>query len=245
MSMDLAEAIFKLWKTEPIQKAYEKRAEFWNLDAAPYYFEHVTRFAEEDYAPTEEDCIMARVRTTGIVVTEFDEGPVHFLVVDVAGQRSERKKWIHCFDDVKCLVFVVSLAGYNQVMFEDATHNRMHEQLNLFQQIANNHVFSTTPIFLFLNKKDLFENMIQEVDLSKCFPEYTGGKDVNAALKFIQGEFEKRMDDDGKKRLHVHYIAARYKKDIKYTWEDLRNVLVEENKKDMKEAQKKNPKQKK
>ncbi len=68
---------------------------------------------------------MARVRTTGIVVTEFDEGPVHFSVVDgkhlfynislifclVAGQRSERKKWIHCFDDVKALIFVVSLAG--------------------------------------------------------------------------------------------------------------------------------------
>ena len=69
-------------------------------------------------------------------------------VVDVAGQRSERKKWIHCFDDVKALIFVVSLAGYNQVLFEDASHNRMHEALNLFQQICNNPLFVTTPIFL-------------------------------------------------------------------------------------------------
>lgn len=239
MSMEMAENISKLWKTEPIQKAFEKRAEFWNLDAAPYYFENVIRFAEDDYTPNEEDCIMARVRTTGIVVTEFDEGGVHFSVVDVAGQRSERKKWIHCFDDVKCLVFVVSLAGYNQVMFEDNEHNRMHEQLNLFQQIASNAVFATTPIFLFLNKKDLFEQMIKETDLSKCFPEYKGGNDITAALKFVQTEFEKRMDDDGKKRLHVKYIAARFKKDIKYTWEELRTVLVEENKKDFKEAQRK------
>lgn len=112
------------------------------------YFDNAERFVQEDYTPTEEDCIMARVRTTGIVVTEFDEGPIHFSVVDVAGQRSERKKWIHCFDDVKSLVFVVSLAGYNQVMFEDANHNRMHEALNLFQQIANNSVFANTPIFL-------------------------------------------------------------------------------------------------
>jgi len=183
---------------------------------------------------------MARVRTTGIVTTEFQEGPVRFSVVDVAGQRSERKKWINCFDDVKCLVFVVSLAGYNQVMFEDAAHNRMHEQLNLFQQIANNPVFANTPVYLFLNKKDLFETMIQEVDLNKCFPEYAGGKDVNAALKFVTTEFEKRVDEEGKKRLHVAYIAARYKKDIKYTWEELRDVLVEENKKDIKLAQKHN-----
>jgi len=236
MSMELAQSIASLWETSTIKMAFDKRAEFWNLDAAPYYFQNVLRFAEDDYLPTDEDRIMARVRTTGIVTTEFQEGPVHFSVVDVAGQRSERKKWIHCFDDVKCLVFVVSLAGYNQVMFEDANHNRMHEQLNLFQQIANNPVFSGTPIFLFLNKKDLFETMIHETDLSKCFPEYKGGKDVTAALNFIQLEFEKRIDDNGKKRLHVHCVAARYKKDIKYSWEDLRDVLVGENKKDLKEA---------
>jgi len=238
MSMELAQSIAALWETKPIKMAYERRAEFWNLDSAPYYFTHALRFAEEDFEPTEEDRIMARVRTTGIVTTNFQEGAIHFSVVDVAGQRSERKKWIHCFDDVKCLVFVVSLAGYNQVMFEDANHNRMHEQLNLFQQIANNPVFSGTPIFLFLNKKDLFEAMIQETDLSKCFPEYHGGKDVTASLNFIQSEFEKRIDDNGKKRLHVHHIAARYKRDIKYSWEDLRDVLKGENKKDLKEAAK-------
>jgi len=234
---EVGEAISKLWKTKVIQNAFSRRAEFWNLDAAPYYFEHVVRFCQEPFNPTEEDCIMARVRTTGIVVTEFDEGPVHFSVVDVAGQRSERKKWIHCFDDVKCLVFVVSLAGYNQVMFEDATHNRMHEALNLFQQISNNPFFASTPIFLFLNKKDLFESMIKDADLRKCFPEYTGGADIKVAMDFIQSEFEKRMDESGRKRLHVHFVAARYKRDIKYTWEELTNVLVEENKKDVRKSE--------
>jgi len=32
---------------------------------------------------------------------EFQDPPVTFNVVDVGGQRSERRKWIHCFDDVK------------------------------------------------------------------------------------------------------------------------------------------------
>ena len=36
-------------------------------------------------------------------------------IVDVGGQRNERRKWIHCFDDVKAIIFTVSLAGYNQV----------------------------------------------------------------------------------------------------------------------------------
>ncbi|CAN0288437.1 unnamed protein product, partial [Ectocarpus sp. 13 AM-2016] len=47
-----------------------------------------------------------------------------FSVVDVGGQRSERRKWIHCFDDVKAIIFVVALSGYNQVLFEDTGVNR-------------------------------------------------------------------------------------------------------------------------
>jgi len=230
MPPEMGTAIAKLWQTKPIRSAFARRSEFWNLDASDYYFDHVERFVEPGYVPTEEDCIMARVRTTGIVITEFNEGPIRFQVVDVAGQRSERKKWIHCFDDVKALVFVVSLAGYNQVMFEDSTHNRMHEALTLFSTIVNNPLFQQTPIFLFLNKKDLFERMIKEVDLKKAFPEYTGGPDVNVALEHVKGEFMKRATDSN--RVHVMYVAARYKKDIKYSWEELRDKLVEENRKD-------------
>jgi len=224
--VDIGSAIFELSKTKPIKKSLERRNEFWNLDASDYYFANVERFVNDDYQPTEEDCIMARVRTTGIVMTEFDEGNVHFSVVDVAGQRSERKKWVHCFEGVKGLVFLVSLAGYNQVMFEDANHNRMQEALELFEKISNNPLFAETPIFLFLNKKDLFEEMIKSTDLSKCFPEYNGGADVNVALKYVQGQFEKKMHDNNKDLLHVHYIAARYKRDVRYTWEELKATLV-------------------
>ena len=38
---------------------------------------------------------------------------------DVGGQRSERKKWIHCFDDVFAIIFCVALSEYDQVLFED------------------------------------------------------------------------------------------------------------------------------
>lgn len=38
---------------------------------------------------------------------------------DVGGQKSERKKWIHCFDNVDCVLFVVAMSEYDQVLFED------------------------------------------------------------------------------------------------------------------------------
>ena len=38
---------------------------------------------------------------------------------DVGGQRSERKKWIHVFDTVHVVLFLVSISGYDQVLVED------------------------------------------------------------------------------------------------------------------------------
>lgn len=40
-------------------------------------------------------------------------------MVDVGGQRSERKKWIHCFEGVTAIVFCVSLSAYDLVLAED------------------------------------------------------------------------------------------------------------------------------
>lgn len=40
---------------------------------------------------------------------------------DVGGQRSERKKWIHCFENVTAIVFLVAISEYDQVLVEDET----------------------------------------------------------------------------------------------------------------------------
>jgi hypothetical protein len=39
-------------------------------------------------------------------------------MVDVGGQRSERRKWIHCFENVTSIIFLVALAEYDQILFE-------------------------------------------------------------------------------------------------------------------------------
>lgn len=38
---------------------------------------------------------------------------------DVGGQRSERKKWIHCFEGVTSIIFCVALSAYDLVLAED------------------------------------------------------------------------------------------------------------------------------
>lgn len=39
---------------------------------------------------------------------------------DVGGQRSERKKWIHCFESVTSIIFCVALSEYDQVLQEES-----------------------------------------------------------------------------------------------------------------------------
>jgi hypothetical protein len=45
-------------------------------------------------------------------------GPLSIHLFDVGGQRSERKKWIHCFEAVTSIIFCVALSEYDQVLLE-------------------------------------------------------------------------------------------------------------------------------
>jgi len=55
------------------------------------------------------------VKTTGIVEVHFSFKNLNFKLFDVGGQRSERKKWIHCFEDVTAIIFCVAMSEYDQV----------------------------------------------------------------------------------------------------------------------------------
>ena len=48
---------------------------------------------------------------------------------DVGGQRSERKKWIHCFENVTSIIFCVALSEYDQVLLEESNQVRLHMRL--------------------------------------------------------------------------------------------------------------------
>lgn len=72
-----------------------------------------------NYTPTDQDILRSRLKTTGITETVFDLGALTYRMFDVGGQRSERKKWIHCFEKVTALLFLVAISGYDQCLVED------------------------------------------------------------------------------------------------------------------------------
>ncbi|KAI9222697.1 guanine nucleotide-binding protein alpha-8 subunit [Blastocladiella britannica] len=220
----LVDATVALWKHDSIQKTIARRSEFWILEAVDYYMENFPRFAEDDFEPSEEDCIMARTMTVGILQTEVPVPPLQVTLVDVGGQRNERRKWVHMFDNVSGILFLSNLAGYNSVLFEDPTENRMKECLTLFQQTVNNPMFAKTPFYLIFNKKDLFESKIRKdpITVCPCFVDYSGtSEDVTPVLKFIEDKFRSVITSGDPNRLMVFNIAARFKRDVKHTWEDI------------------------
>lgn len=84
-----------------------------------YFFADLDRLFDPSYAPNEQDIVHTRARTIGITETVFHLRENEMLMVDVGGQKSERRKWIHCFQDVTSILFLVSLSGYDQCLIED------------------------------------------------------------------------------------------------------------------------------
>lgn len=83
------------------------------------FVEAIDRIWADGYVPDDQDLLRSRLRTTGITETIFDLGQLTYRMFDVGGQRSERKKWIHCFENVNCLMFLVAISGYDQCLVED------------------------------------------------------------------------------------------------------------------------------
>lgn len=84
-----------------------------------YFFSDLDRLFDKEYQPHEQDIVRCRARTIGITETTFHLKDNDMLMVDVGGQKSERRKWIHCFQDVTSILFLVSLSGYDQCLVED------------------------------------------------------------------------------------------------------------------------------
>lgn len=157
--------------------------------------------------PNDQDVLRSRVKTTGITETTFIIGDLTYRMFDVGGQRSERKKWIHCFENVTTILFLVAISEYDQLLFEDETVNRMQEALTLFDSICNSRWFIKTSIILFLNKIDRFKEKLPVSPMKNYFPDYEGGDDYAAACDYILNRFVS-LNQHETKQIYTHFTCA-------------------------------------
>jgi hypothetical protein len=154
-------------------------------------------------------------------------------MVDVGGQRSQRKKWIKCFTNITAILFCVAMSEYDLTLEEDNCTNRMHESLKIFREVVNSDWFEESSIILFLNKKDLFAEKILRKDLNLCFPEYKGGKDYQNAANFIATKFKsqkqkrenQKHQEDG---IYVQYTCATDTNNVRMVFNAVRDHLTKQ-----------------
>uniref|UniRef100_A0A4W5PIZ7 Guanine nucleotide binding protein (G protein), alpha transducing activity polypeptide 1 n=1 Tax=Hucho hucho TaxID=62062 RepID=A0A4W5PIZ7_9TELE len=227
MPKELSDIIIRLWKDTGIQACYDRASEYQLNDSAGYYLNDLERLVQPGYIPTEQDMLRSRVKTTGIIETQF--ATFLFKMFDVGGQRSERKKWIHCFEGVTCIIFIAALSAYDMVLVEDDEVNRMHESLHLFNSICNHRYFIATSIVLFLNKKDVFTEKIKKAHLSMCFPDYDGPNTYEDAGNYIKLQFLDLNLRRDIKEVYSHMTCATDTENVKFVFDAVTDIIIKEN----------------
>jgi len=190
-----------LWKSDPIQIAYERR-EYLQLpggaSSTQYYFENAERFARNDFVPTIDDMLRVKIKTTGVKETHFTVNKADFVMIDVGGQRREREKWLPFFHDATAVIWLVALNEFDMFLEEEHKINRLDESLTLFSKVSRNDWLKEVPFILFLNKADLFEEKIKSQPLSTFYSDYNdfvkklpSMNDYDAGCAYMANRFER------------------------------------------------------
>jgi len=252
---ELGRAIFMLWSLDAVKATFSRRGNTYSFpDNMDYFFGKVPEIMSEQYAPSVEDSLKCRVRTTGMIEYKYDIKDNEFVLYDVGGQRNERKKWIHHFAGVAAVLFVCALNHYHAVLFEDEKKNALHEAIELFTEICNSKWFKKSELILFLNKDDLFREKLKAgISLSECFserarwpgapwegPDYvpTGNDDAvdknnfdecyAQAIKFIQDAFI-RVNEYQNRVIFCHVTCATDQDTVQKVFWDVQNIVIRAN----------------
>lgn len=196
-------AITELWADTGVQEAFRRRHEYQSMDSVSYFASHIQRVTPFGYSPIEEDILRSRIKTIGITETEIHLEDTTFRVFDVGGMRSQRKKWIHAFEDVDSIVFTVDTSAYCRKLFEDERVNRMLEQLVLWDSVANNRWFMKTNFVLMFTKVDSLPETIELCPITKYFPDFQEPVEscgmaqlIDSYLAFLKSRFLSLMQSE-------------------------------------------------
>ena len=230
----LAKAIYTLWQDAGFQSVWEQRSKFDITEGYGVFAAKCKDWPDwggPDWIPNRADFLLGRIRTTGVVEEIFPVGESKFHLVDVGGQRNERRKWIHCFEGVTAVLFVAASSEYDQVLYENRQKNRLVEALDLFETMTNSDWFKNTTMILFLNKADLFrEKYVKRqvpLNISGNFPEAPNDFDFDSGMGWMKDMFIDRNENKGK-IIWVHVTTALDENNIKVVIEAIKNTILQQ-----------------
>ncbi|OCH92456.1 G-protein alpha subunit [Obba rivulosa] len=209
------EDIVALWADPGIQATL--RAQGLHLQNQPGFFlDQAARVAALDYTPTEEDILKARIRTTGVeeyrveMETATEKGE-SWTFYDVGGHRGQRAAWAPYFDDVNAMVFLCPIAGFDQVLSEDKSVNRLRDSMKLWKTICKSKALAGAKFILLLNKCDILKAKLDSgIKFSDYVTVYEGGNTFEDVTSYLKRSFQviHKEYSPRKRELHVHLTCA-------------------------------------
>uniref|UniRef100_A0A914HFD5 Uncharacterized protein n=1 Tax=Globodera rostochiensis TaxID=31243 RepID=A0A914HFD5_GLORO len=229
LNIDLSIHIRRIFKSSFIRQVLLHQHEIVLLDSALYFLENLDRIADSAYTPNHQDILRTRTPTTGICEIDFKYKNAMLRMVDVGGQRSEQRKWIHCFDNVNGILFVAELSGYNQMLHDgEQTVNRLKYSMYLFKRIVNNKTFGKrTAFILFLNKVDIFKERLAVFPLNVCFKGYSGKHEYAASCNYVSDRFHAVASSElqQQRTIYTHFTNATDTRNVDKVFESCVDVV--------------------
>jgi len=224
--MELKDKLISLWKDKAIIEAYGRRNKLQLIDCCEFFLSNLDDILKTDFIPSDDHILRARYKTTGIIEIDFEIVHVTYKLIDVGGQRAERRKWINVFDIVSAVLFVTSLSEFDLVLVEDKQVNRMKESLKLFLDVCT--LFKHVPVMLFLNKSDIFrELLLSGRSITPCFEDFNGSNDFDENCKYIGEQFVNSVQDVYQQKIYTHITCATDTKNIEFVFDTVQRIILE------------------
>ncbi|TCD64876.1 hypothetical protein EIP91_003542 [Steccherinum ochraceum] len=206
--------IAALWFNEDVRKCLKDQNVVLDSQAV-YFLSQAERISSPEYLPLDDDILRARLETVGIeehsVVFETVDRGQEWIWYDIEGSKSFRAAWIPYFDDVHDVLFVCSLANFDEPQ-GDFEMNKFDECLRLWRIICENKLLIDTFLFLFLNKSDLLEEKLRSGTFFGEYVEEYGHRpnDVETVSQYYKDKYVAiHRDFSPRPRLlQVHVICA-------------------------------------
>ncbi|KAK8375793.1 hypothetical protein O3P69_008502 [Scylla paramamosain] len=207
MDPTVVEETQTLWADEGVQEVFRRGNEYHLITNADHFITSAARILHYDYLPSIDDILRMRYPTRCSVTSTYDVGEMRMMMHDMGGERAARGEWVAHFPRPTAILFLASLAEYDQHVEEAEREgekkNRVQESLDIFEAVLEYPPFHNSPVILLLNKSDIFKKKIIYHSLAHYFPQYDGPDgDEDKGREFLSGLYERLAVRHGR-----HYVS--------------------------------------
>eukprot|EP01130_Rhizamoeba_saxonica_P004223 TRINITY_DN1733_c0_g1_i2.p1 TRINITY_DN1733_c0_g1~~TRINITY_DN1733_c0_g1_i2.p1 ORF type:complete len:143 (+),score=25.05 TRINITY_DN1733_c0_g1_i2:745-1173(+) len=133
---------------------------------------------------------------------------------------------MHLFENVQIVLYMIDISDYlckvdPHLYALEVADKKLKDYL--MSPFSNG-----KDIILLLNKSDIFERSIEEVDLSVCFPDYDGGPNIDNAVNYLVDHYTAIMDDClyDQNEVYINVTSVSDTDMVVQLWKSVTNCLV-------------------